>query len=557
MRAIFYLAIPAAMTALNLLFASVVVTVFHPRARGVAAQQPGHFGDIKIVHRPTEPEPYLKLKEEANKALEDDSDEFCKEFVEDEKDPMLRAMPIDQPPYYKDVYVKADISSFYREEPGSRVEVKPKFNGQACRFTNLSPYRTKLYWESDVGKAHFIGNVGPWEAGGTACFPNHKFYFQRHDTKEIVCRWLSKPGTLAYYFDPFVEKGDDEQFVAMQGDYAEGVQMSLSSLKPKDLQQYKAHRFNLKFAAEYKNFTGGSEWLAMYPKDPPSHPMWRADYFGQTHTVTSRETHFQEIPPDANGELGDKYAVKRNSTSSIAYPDYRLPGEMNITIKAVSCAPRAFQLDNFLSEVEVDHVLDIVTGRYQLKRSTTGSLSGEREESEMSDTRTSKNTWVPRTASPILDAIYRRVADALRLDEALLRKRSPSEPNPRPHINFGDEEWRSLEPINEQIQLVHYKDGAEYTAHHDFGYSDIASRSINLCIYLNEGMTGGETKFPRARSAESDDGIPMVPQKGKAMIFYMVNPDGNLDDLTQHAAMPVTQGEKWFANLWIWDPFRE
>jgi prolyl 4-hydroxylase len=36
----------------------------------------------------------------------------------------------------------------------------------------------------------------------------------------------------------------------------------------------------------------------------------------------------------------------------------------------------------------------------------------------------------------------------------------------------------------------------------------------------------------------------------------MVNPDGNLDDLTHHAAQPVIEGEKFFSNLWIWDPVR-
>jgi hypothetical protein len=26
------------------------------------------------------------------------------------------------------------------------------------------------------------------------------------------------------------------------------------------------------------------------------------------------------------------------------------------------------------------------------------------------------------------------------------------------------------------------------------------------------------------------------------------------DDLSMHAAAPVLEGEKWFANVWIWDP---
>ena len=42
----------------------------------------------------------------------------------------------------------------------------------------------------------------------------------------------------------------------------------------------------------------------------------------------------------------------------------------------------------------------------------------------------------------------------------------------------------------------------------------------------------------------------------QAVLFYMLLPDGNSDDLTQHAALPVIKGEKWMSNLWIWDPFK-
>ena len=59
---------------------------------------------------------------------------------------MLKPMPIDRPPYYYDVYVRKDISSFYREEPGTCTEVKPAYNGQAVKFVNMSPYRMDLLW---------------------------------------------------------------------------------------------------------------------------------------------------------------------------------------------------------------------------------------------------------------------------------------------------------------------------------------------------------------------------------------------------------------------------
>ena len=28
------------------------------------------------------------------------------------------------------------------------------------------------------------------------------------------------------------------------------------------------------------------------------------------------------------------------------------------------------------------------------------------------------------------------------------------------------------------------------------------------------------------------------------------------DDLALHAALPVTSGEKWLANFWVWDPIK-
>ena len=31
-------------------------------------------------------------------------------------------------------------------------------------------------------------------------------------------------------------------------------------------------------------------------------------------------------------------------------------------------------------------------------------------------------------------------------------------------------------------------------------------------------------------------------------------PDGNDDDVSQHAAEPVRRGEKWLTNLWVRDP---
>ena len=65
----------------------------------------------------------------------------------------------------------------------------------------------------------------------------------------------------------------------------------------------------------------------------------------------------------------------------------------------------------------------------------------------------------------------------------------------------------------------------------------------------------GETSFPRWLNAETRKTLSVKPEKGKAVLFYMLLPDGNSDDLSQHSGDPVIRGEKWMSNLWVWDPF--
>ncbi len=44
----------------------------------------------------------------------------------------------------------------------------------------------------------------------------------------------------------------------------------------------------------------------------------------------------------------------------------------------------------------------------------------------------------------------------------------------------------------------------------------------------------------------------VAPRKGSAVLFYNLLEDGNGDDLSLHAALPVWKGEKWLANFWVW-----
>jgi hypothetical protein len=75
------------------------------------------------------------LDDESKLKLDDELDE-------EEEDPMLEKMPgLD----FK-AYKRADISSFYNEPPGSRIEKTPDFPGQAAKFVNMGTERLDLYW---------------------------------------------------------------------------------------------------------------------------------------------------------------------------------------------------------------------------------------------------------------------------------------------------------------------------------------------------------------------------------------------------------------------------
>jgi len=472
---VWFLALPVAVTLFNVLFAAFFCSL--PRDTGAQNLQP----DVLPVHQVRQAYQHVQQQQQQQCAgVGGANDGECSaasllgEAVDDgdddEEDPMLRTMP-----GYGDfkAYVRADVSTFYGEDPGSRQETTPSFRGQAFKVVNMRPDEVDLYWVANTGKKQFNARIKPWSAGGTASFPGHNFVMTKPGNEdEILCRVHVEKGTSVYFCDPF-RPNDYELAVPAQGtceDIVKTGPLSLDTLSPFDRSQYDAHVFNLEFGEAYKNFTGGAEWLTMFPRTRPTHKIWRADYYGQEHTVSTRETHFTSIPDVlATGGKKHKLTPSQMGQTYDHLSKYREPGTMNMTIKALSCAPRAFEIRNFLSDAEVDHILDVIRTMH-LERSTTAG--------HKSETRTSKTTWIPRNTDHVINSVLRRAADALRMDEALLRERVPGE------LDDDTEALLKRRKVNEDLQIVHYDVGQQYTAHHDFGYPKVnqansPSRSIN------------------------------------------------------------------------------
>jgi hypothetical protein len=336
-----------------------------------------------------------------------------------------------------------DIATYYNATPGSIKTKRPRFNGFFGKFINLSKDTVQVYW-SPKGKNmqnSYIADVAPFGSAGTATYPGHNFVFTtRQDPSTELSRVVMKTGNSLYKYDPY---GNIEE--------------AAKALKVEELELYKLQVQSLAFNSVYEHATN-RQWLALYGrKHAPKYFMWPADSFGQTHTVTTQETHIVSLPDDHAAKGKRKISSYGSNPEERAYlKDFRSPEPtLDLTLKVLSVEPRVFEIQNFLSPEEVAHMVELGTG---MKLSRSSTYAGSIAEGRTNDaTRTSKNSWISRELSPIVDTVYRRAADLLKIDEAYFRFRQGNETNLVPE---------SKGPICERLQLVHYSVGEQYTPHH-------------------------------------------------------------------------------------------
>lgn len=182
--------------------------------------------------------------------------------------------------------------------------------------------------------------------------------------------------------------------------------------------------------------------------------------------------------------------------------------------------PRVVLFGGFLSDEECDELVALSGSRLARSETVETATGG----SEVNSARTSEGMFFSRGENPLCERIERRIA-------ALLN-------------------W----PVEngEGVQVLRYRPGAEYKAHHDYfdpeqpGSATILARGGQrvgtLVMYLNTPERGGATTFP-------DAGVAVAPIKGNAVFFAYPRPEPA--SLTLHSGAPVLEGEKWVATKWM------
>lgn len=180
---------------------------------------------------------------------------------------------------------------------------------------------------------------------------------------------------------------------------------------------------------------------------------------------------------------------------------------------------------NIITDEECDHIINISKGTLStaLVSSTTKGM--------VSAGRTGTNTWLSHTHDIITTQVGEKIARTVGL------------------------------PIEnaEKYQVVHYDVSQQYKRHYDswdHNGSDKTircmkyggSRLITALVYLNNVEEGGGTQMTKL-------GITIKPEKGKMLVFHNThwknNGSNEKHELSEHAALPVTKGEKYAFNLWF------
>ena len=173
-------------------------------------------------------------------------------------------------------------------------------------------------------------------------------------------------------------------------------------------------------------------------------------------------------------------------------------------------------VERFMSSRECRQLVDLAEPLYRRSRVV-------REEEEIVDDYRTSRTAFMRIDHPLIDKIYRKSSRLLKA------KRE----------NF------------EILQCACYKKNQEFRPHFDAHankeYKEKhGQRLTTVLVSLNEDYEGGETFFPGLD-------LKVGPKTGRAIVFHSLAENGEIDNDSLHAGLPIFSGEKHVLTIWLRD----
>jgi len=184
--------------------------------------------------------------------------------------------------------------------------------------------------------------------------------------------------------------------------------------------------------------------------------------------------------------------------------------------------PKIYIIDDFLTEVECDHFINI--SKYKLQ---TALVSGN-DKGFQGSGRTGKNCWIFHNTDEITQKIANKICEL---------------------VNYPIENAESF-------QFIYYDKDQQYRNHYDAWKFDQSQKSarcllrggqrmLTALVYLNDVIAGGETKFTKLN-------ISVKAKKGRILVFENCIKNTNIvHEMSEHAGTPVLEGEKFAFNLWF------
>ncbi|MEH6418609.1 prolyl hydroxylase family protein [Pseudomonas sp. CGJS7] len=225
----------------------------------------------------------------------------------------------------------------------------------------------------------------------------------------------------------------------------------------------------------------------------------------------------------ADGIVEDEVSAPCPGPDLSQMPSRLEAGDRQVVVLLRMHRPKMCLLGDFIAAEECAELIELSKPRMRRSQVVVGDGSAN-EVGTIAYARTSDQTFIERGSSELVDRLRDRAAEVMGWPAAQM----------------------------EDLQIVRYRPGADFSAHRDYfcekAHADLIERQGQrvgtLLFYLNTPPRGGAT-------ALLDVELEIYPQQGNALFFGY--PQASEESMTLHMGVPLGEGEKWIATFFLID----